>query len=97
MEYKIIVATRTQKEYEAAIDYYTLYSVNAPINFIKSIQNAYNTLSKNPLVFTTRYKNIRAVKIKQFPYLLYFIVNPELKTVNILACLHLKRNTNNRP
>lgn len=74
MAYKIIVSPRAQKEIENAIDYYTLYSVDAPINFITSLKEAYNTLETTPY-FRVRYKNVRALKIKRFPYSLYFIVN----------------------
>lgn len=38
MAYKILISPRTQKEIENAIDYYSLYSNEAPINFINSIQ-----------------------------------------------------------
>jgi plasmid stabilization system protein ParE len=40
MAYKIIVSPRAQKEIENAIDYYALYSVDAPINFIAVLKDA---------------------------------------------------------
>jgi plasmid stabilization system protein ParE len=48
MACKIIVSPRAQKEIENAIDYYALYSVNAPVNFITALKEAYNTLETNP-------------------------------------------------
>ena len=48
MAYKIIVSPRAQKEIENAIDYYALYSVDAPANFISSLKEAYETLETNP-------------------------------------------------
>ncbi|MBX3255561.1 MAG: type II toxin-antitoxin system RelE/ParE family toxin [Chitinophagaceae bacterium] len=96
MAYKIIVSPRVQKEIENAIDYYALYSVDAPLNFITALKEAYATLETNPF-YRIRYKNIRAVRIRKFPYLLYFIISDDNNTVRVLSCFHNKRNPNKRP
>jgi plasmid stabilization system protein ParE len=96
MAYKIIVSPRAQKEIENAIDYYALYSVDAPVNFITALQEAYGTLAAHPF-FRVLYKNIRALKIKRFPHSLYFIINEDKNTVRVLSCFHNKRNPNKRP
>ncbi|PIV15975.1 MAG: type II toxin-antitoxin system RelE/ParE family toxin, partial [Flavobacteriales bacterium CG03_land_8_20_14_0_80_35_15] len=62
MAYKIIVSPRAQKEIENAIDYYALYSSNAPRSFINLLKDTYTTLESNPS-FSVQYKNIRALKI----------------------------------
>ena len=48
MAYKIIISPRAQKEIENAIDYYALYSVNAPSNLITMLKEAYAVLATNP-------------------------------------------------
>ena len=48
MAYKIIVSPRAQKEIENAIDYYALYSSDAPLNFITELKAVYNALETNP-------------------------------------------------
>jgi plasmid stabilization system protein ParE len=96
MAYRIIVSPRAQKEIENAIDYYALYSSNAPNSFISLLQETYSTLEKNPF-FSIQYKNIRALKIHKFPYLLYFTVNETQNMVRILSCFHNKRNPTKRP
>lgn len=96
MAYKITIAPRTQKEYEHAIEYYALHSQDAPINFIEAVEKAYNILAQNPLL-RIRYKNVRAIKLKRFPYLIYFTVNEQNKTVKILSCFHCKRNPTKKP
>lgn len=78
MAYKIIVSPRAQKEIENAIDYYALYSVDAPVNFIATLKEAYSTLEINPF-FRVRYKNVRALKIKKFPHSLY-LLSMKIKT-----------------
>jgi len=96
MAYKIIVSARAQKEIENAIDYYSLYSVDAPQAFINILENAYNTLATSPFL-RIRYKNIRALKMRKFPYSLYFIIQETNKTVRILSCFHHKLNPDKRP
>lgn len=96
MAYSIIVSPRAQKEIEHAIDYYTLYSTNAPKKFIQSLAKAYITLQNNPS-FKIQYKDVRALKLTDFPYSLFFVINQANNTVQIIACFHNKRNPDNRP
>lgn len=96
MAYKIIVSPRAQKEVENSVEYYGLYSVDAPINFIAALQDTYNTLAARPF-YRIRYKNIRAIKIKGFPHFLYFIIQDDKNTIRILSCFHSKRSPNKRP
>ncbi|MCH8553726.1 MAG: type II toxin-antitoxin system RelE/ParE family toxin [Schleiferiaceae bacterium] len=96
MAYKIFVSPRAQKEIENAIDYYALYSVDAPENFITVLKEAFSTLENNPF-FRVRYKNVRALKIKRYPHSLYFTINEDNNTVRVLSCFHNKRNPSTRP
>jgi hypothetical protein len=80
MDYKIIVSPRAQKEIENTIDFYALYSVEAPKIFISVLKQAYSTLEQNPF-FSARYKNIRSFKLKRLPHSVYFIVNEETQTI----------------
>lgn len=96
MAYKIIVSPRAQKEIENAIDYYALYSVNAPASFFYSLSEAYATLKENPFQ-RMRYGNIRSAKLKNFPYSIYFVLNEADYLVRILSCFHDKRNPKRRP
>lgn len=96
MAYKIIVSSRAQSEIEDAIDYYSVDSINAPKRFVHFIEYAYKSLEISPF-FKIRYKNVRALKIKTFPYSLYFVVNEKSHTVRILSCFHHKRNPAKRP
>lgn len=96
MAYKIIVSPRAQKEIENAIDYYALYSTDAPANFIAVLKEAYETLETNPF-FRVRYKNVRALKIKRSPHSIYFVVNESQNIIKVLSCFHNKQNPNKRP
>ena len=96
MVYKIIISPRAVKEIENAIDYYALYSESASHNLIASITDYYKTLEINPH-FSIRYKNIRSLRIRRFPYSLFYVVNEKQKVIRILSCFHHKRNPKKMP
>lgn len=96
MAYRIAFTQRARKEIKNAIDYYALYSNDAPVKFIAELNNTCKTLEANPL-FAVRYKNVRTPKLKSFPYSLYFIVNHKQGTVRILSCFHNKQSPYKRP
>jgi toxin ParE1/3/4 len=96
MAYNVIVSPDAQKEIENAVDFYASHSDNVPHIFIKTLIESYHILSVNPY-FTIRYKNIRSLKLKRFPFSLYFIIDEKNSIVPILSCFHNKRNPINRP
>lgn len=96
MAYSIIVSPRAQLEIENAIGYYAQDSADAPLHFVTALKDTYKTLSVNPF-FRIRYKNIRAMRVKKFPYMLYFVINESKNTVRVLSCFHGKRNPADRP
>ena len=96
MAYRIIVNVRAQKEIEDAISFYDLSSDVAPINYIIALKEAYVSLKKNPF-YRIRYKNVRTIKLRRFPFNLYFTVNEEQGLVIVHSCFHNKRNPKKRP
>ncbi len=91
-----MVSPRAQKEIENAIDRYIPNYSDIPNNFVIQIESVYNTLKINPF-FRVRYKNIRALKLKKYPYSLYFIINENSNTVKILSCFHNKLGPQKQP
>lgn len=96
MVYKIIVSPRAQKEIEEALAYYALHSSQIPQGFIMALKETYQLLAENPF-FKIRYKNIRGLKIKRFPYFLYYWIDKKQKTIRVLSCFHHKRDPKKRP
>lgn len=68
-----------------------MHSSNAPQSFINRLQESYLSLKTNPF-YKIQYKNVRGLKVRKFPYSLFFIVNEDERIVKILACFHNKRN-----
>lgn len=51
-----------------------------------------NDLAENPLIFTVRYKEIRCMLVKKFPYMVHFYINQKISTVEVLAVISTDRN-----
>lgn len=96
MGYEVIVSSKAEKEIEEVIDYYFEFSNKVPLAFIEKLEEAYAILSVNPY-FRIRKNKLRAIPIKDFPFLLFFAINEENKTVRILACFHTAKNPKKYP
>lgn len=96
MEYKVFISTKAQNEIENAIDYYSLINLRTQKKFAFEIIKAYSILSRNPF-FAIKYKNIRSLKINNFPYSLFYTINNQKKTIAVLACLHQKKHPRKLP
>ena len=96
MAYKVLVSPRAQAEIEQVIDYYSQFSSLAPANFIKQLQSAFLLLENNPFL-VIRYKNIRSLNLRKFPFTLFFVIDEKEFTIRILACFHNKRSPSRRP
>ncbi len=96
MEFDIIIAPRAQKEIENAIDFYAVHSLIAAKYFIDSLSECYHKLSANPY-FAIRYRNIRGIKLRKFPFSLYFVINENRNIVKILSYFHNRKNPSHRP
>lgn len=55
---------------------------------LKQIDN----LAENPQAFAVRYKEIRCMLVKKFPYMVHFYINSETFTVEVLAVISTNRN-----
>jgi plasmid stabilization system protein ParE len=96
MAYKLIVSKRAQIEIIKSIEFYESESNFAPAWFVQELESTYKTLIENPNQ-KVRYKSVMSIKIKRFPFDLYFIVNEEKKQIRVLSCFHQKRNPSKRP
>lgn len=96
MGYKIIVSPKAQAEIEDISEYYFLIGLSILSKFYTELENAYKYLETNPH-FQTRYKNYRAIPIKKFPYLLFFMIDETNKTVKVLSCFNTSRSPKKYP
>lgn len=59
------------------------------LKWLKILQKSYGEILDRSFQ-RLRYKNIRSIKIRKFPYDLYFFINEERQNIRILSCFHKK-------
>ena len=96
MGFKIIVSKKAQDEIENASDYYAEINIDLAFRFYSALKETYNKLELNPN-YQIRHKNYRAIPLKIFPFLLFYIADEENKTIKILSCFHTSKNSKKYP
>ena len=94
------------KKYEVKIDPEALADIQNITNWYNEAQpglgkrfqdlaiKQITSLSKDPHIFAIRYKDIRCMIIKKFPYMVHFYINRENNIVEVLAVIGTSKNPN---
>lgn len=91
MNYSVLNVPEVESDIRKAFSYYSGINSTLPLQFLDCLQEALQILSNSPF-FELKYKNVRTLKLKQFPYLTHFIIDEERKNVIILAIAIAKEN-----
>jgi plasmid stabilization system protein ParE len=92
MSYNLVILDQAQEEINQAYEYYLEISFSVMKSFDDQLEKAYQSLETNPF-FQFRYKRLRALPFKSFPYMIFFDINEEEKVVYIYSVF----NTNQSP
>lgn len=96
MGFKIIVSKKAQKEIENATEYYAEINLSLAHRFYCELSETYKSLILNPN-YQIRHKNYRAIPLKVFPFLLFYVSDEKSKTIKILSCFHTSKNSKKYP
>jgi len=91
-KYRVKVEPIALADIQEITNWYNERQVGLGKRFQDAAVRHINSLSNNPQKYAIRYKEIRCVKIKKFPYLAHFFINNENRTVEILAVISTYRN-----
>lgn len=90
--FSVILFHRAIKDLQDAINYYNSKENKLGLQFYKSFQNSTKPLKKNPNLYQVKYKDIRCVKLKGFPYCLHYKVDESKKLVQVYAVVSTYKN-----
>lgn len=97
MKYTLWIEPEAQSDIQEAYKYYfEKTSEKVAQMFFDDLQHAYHTLGINPF-FQIRIKNYRALPLRHFPYLLFFIVDQDASTVKVLALFQTHQDSAKYP
>jgi plasmid stabilization system protein ParE len=60
--------------------------------FQNTVLRQIEDLAENPQIFAIRYKEIRCMLVRKFPYMVHFYLNDKTFSVEILAVIGTNRN-----
>ncbi len=92
MSYQFINRPLVKTDITVAVDYYKSLSPLLTKQFLFRLREAKSHISKSPLGFQVKYKNVRTLLLKQFPYHIHYIVDENTNLIIILAIIHAYKN-----
>lgn len=95
MKFNIVNAKKVESDILNIVEYYKDISPKLAKEFISRMKEASVYILNAPFSFQIKYKNVRTVLLKQFPYHIHYLVNEEKEQIVILAVIHSYRNPQN--
>jgi plasmid stabilization system protein ParE len=91
-KYRILIESQALADIQEITDWYNEQQAGLGRKFQKTAIRFINSLSKDPQINAIRYKEIRCLVIKKFPYMAHYYINEENNTVEVLAVISTGRN-----
>lgn len=89
--FKVLIDDRVVSDLQNAIDFYNSITATLGKKFEKAFEKEIGSLALNPY-YQVRYKGIRCKLIKNYPYLIHYTINSELKEVYVFAVICTHKN-----
>jgi plasmid stabilization system protein ParE len=75
-----------------ATDYYKKINPELAKQFLFRIREAKAYIERSPLGFQVKYKEVRTLLLKQFPYHIHYLIDDSKNHIVILAIIHAYKN-----
>ena len=92
MVHKIILDPTANLDITESIDWYNKAQPGVGLKFYKQVQAVMKSIRKNPFAFRVRYNTSRTATLKNFPFLLHYIIDSERKVIVVTSVLHTSRD-----
>ncbi|CAC9976712.1 type II toxin-antitoxin system RelE/ParE family toxin [Flavobacterium panici] len=96
MIFNIVIEPRALVDIQEAIDYYESKQSGLGEYFYQVIDEHLDTLSKNPF-FEIRYKDYRGLPTKKFPFIIFYFIDENVKTVYVMSVFNTSLNPSKYP
>ncbi|SCY21893.1 ParE toxin of type II toxin-antitoxin system, parDE [Flavobacterium anhuiense] len=96
MIFEVVIEPRAILDIQDAIDYYESKQVGLGEYFYQTVDENIERLTKNPF-FQIRYKDYHGLPIKTFPFIIFYFIDEDLKTIYILSVFNTSLNPSKYP
>jgi len=90
MNHRLIIRKQAETHIEDAYDWYEQRKKDLGSDFLQAMEEALKTIELNPRAFQFKYKTIRAIYTKRFPYGIFYMMDKD--TIVVLAVFHLSQD-----
>jgi ParE toxin of type II toxin-antitoxin system, parDE len=92
VKYRFVNRPAVQADIINAVSFYGQVSPKLAKQFLFRIREAKVHIKRSPFGFEIKYKNVRTLHLKQFPFHIHYIVDEGQKLIVIIAIIHAYRN-----
>lgn len=93
--YTLVSSSLVEQDIKEAFYYYKSISRKLAKEFLQRLKEGKNYIMEYPFANDIMYKNVRIHMLKQFPYHIHYLIEPEEKQIIILGVSFAKRNDSN--
>ncbi len=91
-DYTIKISAESEIDILESYLYYEEKKNGLGARFLEKLDESFASIKQSPFSYNIKYKTLRMFLMKVFPFLIFFIVNEELKEIQVIGVLHSKRN-----
>lgn len=96
MIFEVVIEPRAILDIQDAIDYYEAKQSGLGEYFHQIIDDHIETLTKNPF-FQIRYKDYHGLPTKKFPFIIFYFIDENLKTIYVISVFNTSLNPSKYP
>ncbi|MEA1887085.1 MAG: type II toxin-antitoxin system RelE/ParE family toxin [Bacteroidota bacterium] len=90
--FKVKIDTEALTDIQEATDWYNEQQPKLGERFQSTTVKQIDSLSNDPHIYAVRYKEIRCMIVKKFPFMVHFYINEQGHSVEVLAVISTERN-----
>lgn len=90
--FKVVINNQVTNEIQEAVDYYKEKQPSLGIRFYNAAKKTLKSLENDALLYQEKYKSVRCLEVKRFPYLIHYKVNEKSKIVHVYALICTYKN-----
>lgn len=91
--FSINITPLALEDLQSGVDYYNSRSLNLGFRFADEVESSLQSIAQMPVAYSYRYNDVRAKLLYKFPYLIFFTINSNNNTIDVLRIF----NTNQDP
>lgn len=92
MIHAVVFTPAANQDFLDSLDWYKTQKEGLDDRFEFAVIETIEAIGNNPLRYPIRHKNIRAIILKSFPFIIFYKFEAREKQVVVLAILHQSRN-----